>query len=97
MNCRLTNNGLIIMANGDEYLLTDLVKYYKKNNSNEKNVYYDEKEGILNIIIDSGEKYSIIFNEKQKDSFETNAKSISLAKPCCDMVYVLFSYRDSLL
>ncbi len=44
MNGRLTNNGLIIMANGDKYLLTDLVKYYKKNNFNEKNVYYDEKK-----------------------------------------------------
>ena len=80
MNGRLTNNGLIIMANGEEYLLTDLVKYYKKNNSNEKNVYYDEKEGILNIIIDSGEEYRIIFNEKQKESFETNANNPSIKK-----------------
>ena len=51
MNGRLTNNGLIIMANGDKYLLTDLVKYYKKNNFNEKNVYYDEKKLILNTLI----------------------------------------------
>ncbi len=71
MVCTLSYNGVLVGVNGEEYLLSDVIKTFKSTSN--RSVIYDKEAGTLTIDGDNSDRFTIKLNASQKVQFEGKA------------------------